>query len=100
MGRFWVLALFGSLPGCFSPAVTVASLAADGVSYAASGETVADRGLSVVTARDCELLLRIVDGRPVCVDRPVEEGVPVEDRRRPHYFLVVIFSSSEASSSP
>jgi hypothetical protein len=89
MTRFWVLALAFALPGCFPPAVTIASLAADGASYATSGRTVSDHGLSVATARDCKVLMHAIEGKPVCVDRPVEASVAVEDRRRPQYFVVV-----------
>ena len=89
MGRFWVLVLLGALPGCFPPAVTVASFAADGASYVATGKSVTDHGISVATARDCEVFLRALEGKSICVDRPIQTAVAVEDRRRPHYFVVV-----------
>jgi hypothetical protein len=89
MRRLWVLALLAPLPGCLSPAVTVASLAADGTSYAATGKTVADHGVSVATARDCAVIGRVLGDRPICYDRTPDPSVPLEDRRRREFFLVV-----------
>ena len=69
----------GLLGGCAVPtAVTVASLAADGVSYAATGKSVTDHGLSAATGEDCALL-RVFQHRSVCHGDP-ERGkdVPVE----------------------
>jgi hypothetical protein len=71
------------------PAVTLASYAADGASYAATGKTVTDHGISVATGRDCEVISRSFHGQAICVDRPPDLAVPVEDRRRPRLFLVV-----------
>jgi len=67
----WRLVFLVLLPlaaaGCvLPPAVTVVSLAADGVSYLATGKTVTDHGLSAATARDCALLRPVLERRPVC----------------------------------
>jgi hypothetical protein len=89
MRRLWVFALLAPLPGCFPPAVTVASLAADGMSYAATGKTVSDHGITVATARDCAIIGRVFDGMPICIDRTPDPAIPLEDRRHPRLFLVV-----------
>ncbi len=47
------------------PAVTVASLAADGVSYAMSGRTVSDHALSYAVQEDCAVY-RVVKGESIC----------------------------------
>lgn len=45
------------LSGCaLPPAFTIASLVADAASYAATGKSVADHGISLVLQRDCALL--------------------------------------------
>ena len=50
-----VLAVF--LSGCaLPPAVTVVSLFADIVSYAETGKTITDHGISMVLKKDCALL--------------------------------------------
>src|SRR5262249_18559296 len=64
------------LSGCgLPPAVMIASYAADGVSYVATGKSVTDHGISEVTGRDCALL-RIIRGRPICADQPTERADP------------------------
>ena len=98
MRRLWVLALVILLPGCFPPAVTVASLAADGASYAATGKTLGDHGISVATDRDCAVIGRLIDGRPICVDRAPDPSIPVEDRRHPLLFLVAGSYSDPANA--
>ena len=68
--------------GCgLPPALTVASFAADGVSYAATGKSVTDHGISAATGHDCALLRPVTGDRPVCdtasahgKDVPVEVG--------------------------
>lgn len=53
--------------GCaIPPAVTIASFAADGVSYAATGKSVTDHGISAATGHDCALLRPVIDDKPVC----------------------------------
>jgi hypothetical protein len=45
------------LSGCaLPPAITIASLVADIASYASTGKTVADHGISLVFQKDCALL--------------------------------------------
>jgi hypothetical protein len=61
------------------PAVTIASLAADGVSYMATGKTVTDHGISAATANDCALMRPIFVGKPICrIDADRGKHVPVE----------------------
>jgi len=67
------------LGGCaLPPAVMIASYAADGVSYIATGKSVSDHGISEVTGRDCAVW-RIIKGS-ICKDEPTElaEPAPVE----------------------
>jgi hypothetical protein len=69
--------------GCaVPPAVTVASVAADGVSYVATGKSVTDHGLSAATGRDCALLRPILENKPICHSTETEraKSVPVEYR--------------------
>ena len=57
------------LGGCgFPAALQIASLAADGLSFAATGKTTTDHAISEVTNRDCALL-RSLEGRDVCRHR-------------------------------
>ena len=54
------------LAGCaLPPVVTLASLAADGVSYAATGKSTTDHALSAVAGEDCALL-RAIKEEAVC----------------------------------
>src|SRR5215470_10860729 len=72
---FWAL-MPALLSGCaLPPAVMIASYAADGVSYVATGKSVSDHGISEVTGRDCALL-RVIRGRPICEDKPAERADP------------------------
>jgi hypothetical protein len=66
--------------GCVPTAVVVASYAADGASYVATGKTVSDHGISAATMRDCSLL-RVVKSEAICSDAPSETPAPFEDRR-------------------
>lgn len=62
------LALISSvfLAGCaLPPAVTVASLVADGVSYVATGKSTTDHAVSAVVREDCALL-RAVQDKEIC----------------------------------
>ncbi|NNE85562.1 MAG: hypothetical protein HKN28_16485 [Alphaproteobacteria bacterium] len=54
------------LSGCaVPPAVAVASLAANGVSFAATGKSTTDHAISAVAGEDCALL-RVASEKPVC----------------------------------
>jgi hypothetical protein len=68
------------LGGCaLPPAVTLASLAADGVSYVATGKSVTDHGLSAATAQDCALLRPVFTGKAICsIDTAHARDIPVE----------------------
>lgn len=53
--------------GCaLPPALTVASFAADGVSYLATGKSTTDHALSAISREDCALL-RALDEQAICV---------------------------------
>jgi hypothetical protein len=57
----------GVLSGCaLPPALTVVSLVADVVSYASSGKSVTDHGISIVLNKDCALL-RALKGS-ICIE--------------------------------
>jgi hypothetical protein len=56
-----------SLGGCLPPAVTVASYAADGASYAVSDKSLSDHGISFASGQDCASWHFFV-GRAVCED--------------------------------
>lgn len=59
-----LLVLF--LSGCaLPPAVSVASLVADGVSYVLTGKNTTDHAISAVVRQDCALI-RVVRDKPVC----------------------------------
>lgn len=62
--------------GCaLPPAVTVASLAADGISYVASGRTVSDHAISYAAQEDCALY-RAIQGESIChPEGATEQGV-------------------------
>ena len=63
-GPALVLPLF--LAGCaLPPAVTVASLVLDGVSYISTGKSSTDHAISAIAHEDCALL-RVVDDKPIC----------------------------------
>jgi hypothetical protein len=66
-GLILSLLLLMALSGCFiPPAVTLASLAADGVSLAASGKSLKDHALSEVTGEDCAMW-RVVKNDDICL---------------------------------
>ena len=68
-----VLAPLILLNACALPAAfTIASLAADGISYATSGKSVSDHALSAVANEDCAMW-RALQDRPICGDREVPE---------------------------
>lgn len=54
------------LTGCaIPPAVTIASLVLDGVSYVSTGKSTTDHAISAFANEDCALL-RLVDGKDIC----------------------------------
>jgi cell division septation protein DedD len=66
--RLWAIpAVPLFLSGCgLPPAVTIASYAADGVSYLVTGKTVTDHGISAATGQDCAVIGHLIEGKPVC----------------------------------
>ena len=73
----WALIpVLASLSGCaIPPALTIASLAINAASYAATGKSVSDHGLSAMVGEDCALW-RVVADRKICRDNPVEPAGP------------------------
>jgi SPOR domain len=81
LSRLAFLALVALFPaGCaLPPAVTLASLAADGVSYATTGKSVSDHGISAATGNDCALMRPVFSGKAMCrIDTTHGKDVPVE----------------------
>ncbi len=61
------LAIVVFLSGCAMPAVfTVASLALDTGSYAMSGKTLSDHGLSLAMEEDCSMMRVLDEGDEIC----------------------------------
>lgn len=76
MQRYLWIVLPALLSGCgLPPALMIASYAADGVSYVATGKSVSDHGISAVTGRDCAVW-RVIKGEPICIDQPTERANP------------------------
>ncbi|MFQ6017028.1 MAG: hypothetical protein ACE5KF_02435 [Kiloniellaceae bacterium] len=72
MRWLWIAAVAIPLSGCaLPPAVSIASVAIDVASYAASGKSVTDHGISLVLQRDCALL-RVLEGR-ICRDGTADD---------------------------
>jgi len=79
------------LAGCaVPPALTLASLAADGVSYVTTGKSTTDHALSAIAEEDCALV-RAVKEEAICVPKGTavaalagtdQEVVPVKRRLR------------------
>lgn len=73
-----------SLSGCIvalPPAIQLASLALDGISYVSTGKSVTDHAISAVTAKDCAMI-RSLKGENICDDKVIEvamlpDGTPV-----------------------
>src|SRR5260370_19131207 len=86
MRKAWVaiVRVLAALPlaGCFPPAVTVVSYAADVSSYAASGKSLSDHGISAAKGEDCATW-RFFVGRAVCENpaHPVPTASLEEHRR-------------------
>src|SRR5260221_2097735 len=86
MRKAWVAIapVLAALPlaGCFPPAVTVVSYAADVSSYAASGKSLSDHGISAAKGEDCATW-RFFVGRAVCENpaHPVPTASLEEHRR-------------------
>ncbi len=86
MRKAWVAiaTVLAALPlaGCFPPAVTVVSYAADVSSYAASGKSLSDHGISAAKGEDCATW-RFFVGRAVCENpaHPVPTASLEEHRR-------------------
>ena len=79
------------LAGCaVPPALTLASLAADGVSYVTTGKSTTDHAISAIAEEDCALV-RAVKEEAICVPKgtvvaamagPDQEIVPAQRRLR------------------
>ena len=64
--------------GCALPAgLVMATYAADGVSYVATGKTVTDHGISAATGHNCAVIAAVVNRKPVCDTHETERGKTV-----------------------
>ena len=72
--RILLLLSATALGGCglVPPAISIASFAADAFSYAVSGKSVSDHGLSMVMQEDCAVL-NFVKGEAICAPGPHPE---------------------------
>ena len=98
--RILVLLSFTALGGCglVPPAVTIASFAADALSFAVSGKSVSDHGISMVMQEDCAVL-NFVKGEAVCAPGPhpeIEMVAPREETQR----SLLAMAQSEADAIP
>ena len=78
--------LLSSLSGCIvavPPALQLASMALDGVSYVTTGKTVTDHAISSITAKDCAMS-RILDGDDICNVIPVQVALLEDGTPAPH----------------
>ena len=73
-GRFLFVLACLAIGGCglVPPAVSIASFAADALSYAVSGKSVSDHGLSLVMQEDCAVL-NFIQGQAICAPGPHPE---------------------------
>ena len=64
------LGLVVALSGCLAlpPALQLASLAIDGISYMQTGKSVSDHALSAITNKDCAMLRALDDVNSVCTE--------------------------------
>ena len=64
------LGLVVALSGCLAlpPALQLASLAIDGISYMQTGKSVSDHALSAITNKDCAMLRALDDVDSVCTE--------------------------------
>ncbi len=79
--RFLVVLAPILLSGCgIPPAISIASYVLDGVSYAATGKSISDHGISAATGRDCATW-RLIKGENPCKGDPTErkDPAPVEE---------------------
>ena len=64
-----LLPILAGLSGCvLPPAVTIASLVANAASYAATGKSISDHGISALAGEDCALW-RVAADREICTAR-------------------------------
>src|ERR1043166_5052003 len=69
------------LSGCaIPPALSIASYAIDAISYAATGKSISDHGISMAAGRDCATW-RLIKGENPCKGEPTEiaNPAPVDD---------------------
>jgi hypothetical protein len=64
------------LSGCaIPPALSIASYAIDAISYAATGKSISDHGISMAAGRDCATW-RLIKGENPCKGEPTEVANP------------------------
>jgi hypothetical protein len=94
LNRSFAVLFCTALAGCafVPPAVSAVSFAADAVSYAFSGKSVSDHGLSMVMKQDCAML-KLVEGEAICKPGPHLEMKMTEPRDRDDRTLLAAIDS-------
>jgi hypothetical protein len=93
---------FTALGGCglVPPAVSIASFAADAFSYAVSGKSVSDHGISAVMQENCAFL-NLVKGEAVCAPGPHPEIVMMAPREETERSLLAMAQNeADTQSAP
>ena len=104
MRRFAILIIPFLVAGCaLPPALTLASFAADGISYVATGKSTTDHALSALAQEDCAML-RALKEEAICVPKSkipvyVEATEPPTKRRPNRDSKEVEYQSSPTSLS-
>lgn len=107
------VALVVALGACAAPpAFTAASFIAEGISYALSGKSIPDHGLSMITQMDCAMLRVVKDGyvcrtedsgEPVVVivskDEEKEKAFRVEEGLEPEGAALILASTDGAAGA-
>jgi hypothetical protein len=87
MRKGWTIcvavAALSTLSGCIMPPiVTLASYSVDIVTYAATGKTATDHIYSAVARSDCSFV-RVLKGKPICVDPPPADKAIADQTQTP-----------------
>jgi len=97
------LGLMLALSGCAVPtAVTIASFAADGVSYIATGKSTTDHALSIIAQEDCAMM-RVLEEKAICtpdIKLPVQTAKAEPSRELPDHASQPIAAATVPASPP
>ena len=77
-----VLLIAAALPGCLPlTAPTIIGLAVDGVSYMATGKTVADHALSGLAQQDCSVGRAVFTGTDICYEEQDQPIIALQEEQ-------------------